>query len=64
MLQAATPTKAVLLARPLRFDPDEIRRFLDLGAPGVLCPFINTGEEARKLEACRYRPAGIRGYGP
>ena len=65
MLQAAAHTKAVLLARPLRFDPDEIRRFLDLGSPGVLCPFINTGEEARKMvEACRYPPAGIRGYGP
>ncbi len=65
MLQAAASTNAVLLARPIRFDPDEIRRFLDLGSPGVFCPFINTGQEAQKLvEACRYPPAGIRGYGP
>jgi len=65
MLQAAGQTQAVLLARPLRFDADEIRRFLDLGSPGVLCPFINTGEEAKRLvQACRYPPAGIRGYGP
>jgi 2-keto-3-deoxy-L-rhamnonate aldolase RhmA len=65
MLQAAAPTEAVLLARPLRFDADEIRRLLDLGSPGVLCPFIHTGEEARRLvEACRYPPAGIRGFGP
>jgi len=65
MLQAAAHTDAVLLARPLRLDADEIRRLLDLGSPGVLCPFINTGDEARKLvEACRYPPAGIRGYGP
>ena len=65
MLQAAAHTDAVVLARPLRLDPDEIRRFLDLGAQGILCPFINTGEEARRLvEACRYPPAGIRGYGP
>jgi len=65
MLQAATSTNAVLLARPLRFDPDEIRRFLDLGSPGIICPFINTGKEAEKLvEACRYPPAGVRGYGP
>ena len=63
MLQAAAHTDAVVLARPLRLDPDEIRRFLDLGAQGILCPFINTGEEARRLvEACRYPPAGIRGY--
>jgi 2-keto-3-deoxy-L-rhamnonate aldolase RhmA len=65
MLQAAAPSNAVLLARPLRLDPDEIRRFLDLGSPGVICPFINTGQEAKTLvEACRYPPAGIRGYGP
>jgi 4-hydroxy-2-oxoheptanedioate aldolase len=65
MLQAAEHTAAVALARPLRLDPDEIRRFLDLGSPGVLCPFINNGNDAARLvEACRYPPAGIRGYGP
>lgn len=65
MLQAAAHTQAVLLARPLRLDPDEIRRFLDLGSPGVLCPFINNGKDAQRLvESCRYPPAGIRGYGP
>ena len=65
MLQAAAHTSAVLLARPLRLDSDMIRHYLDLGSPGVLCPFINTGEEARQLvQACRYPPAGIRGYGP
>jgi 4-hydroxy-2-oxoheptanedioate aldolase len=65
MLQAAAHTQSVVLARPLRLDSDEVRRFLDLGAQGILCPFINTGEEARQLaQACRYPPAGIRGYGP
>ena len=65
MLQAAAHTDAVVLARPLRLDADEIRRFLDLGAQGILCPFLNTGEEAKQLvAACRYPPAGIRGYGP
>jgi 2-keto-3-deoxy-L-rhamnonate aldolase RhmA len=65
MLQAACHTEAVVLARPLRLDNDEIRRFLDLGAQGILCPFINTGEEAQQfVHACRYPPAGVRGYGP
>lgn len=65
MLQAATHMTAMALARPLRLDADLIRRYLDLGSPGVLCPFINNGEEARRLvAACRYPPAGIRGYGP
>jgi len=65
MLQAVLHTPAVALARPLRLDPDLIRRFMDLGSPGVMCPFINTGTEAEALvRACRYPPAGIRGYGP
>jgi 4-hydroxy-2-oxoheptanedioate aldolase len=65
MLQAATATDAIALARPLRLDADEIRRFLDLGSPGVLCPFISSGDDARLLvRACRYPPEGIRGWGP
>lgn len=65
LLQAAVATNAVALARPLKLDPDEIRRFLDFGSPGVLCPFVNTRDEAQLLvNACRYPPAGIRGWGP
>jgi 4-hydroxy-2-oxoheptanedioate aldolase len=65
MLQSAAHTPAVALARPIRLDADNIRRYLDLGSPGVLCPFINTGDEARLLvSACRYPTAGIRGWGP
>lgn len=65
MLQAAAGTSAVLLARPRKLDLDEIRLYLDTGSPGVMCPFINSGEEAARLvEFCRYPPAGIRGWGP
>ena len=65
MLQAAASTSAVLLARPRKLDLDEIRLYLDTGSPGVMCPFINSGEEAvRLVEFCRYPPAGIRGWGP
>jgi len=65
MLQAAAHTSAIVLGRPMRLDPDEIRRLLDVGVQGILCPFINTGEEARGLvQACRYPPEGIRGFGP
>jgi 2-keto-3-deoxy-L-rhamnonate aldolase RhmA len=65
MLQACVASEAVLLLRPLRLDPDEIRRYLDLGSPGVLCPFINNGEQAKLLvDACHYPPEGIRGWGP
>ena len=54
MLQAGRHTDTVVLARVLRLDPELIRLYLDLGSPGVACPFI----------ACRYPPLGIRGYGP
>lgn len=65
MLQAARATPSVLLARPTRLDRDEIRRYLEIGSPGVMCPFINRGEEATRLvEYCRYAPAGVRGWGP
>jgi 4-hydroxy-2-oxoheptanedioate aldolase len=65
MLQAAVHGDAVALVRPLRLDADEIRRYLDMGSPGVLWPFVETGEQAAALvSACRYPPAGIRGYGP
>ena len=65
MLQAGVDTGAVVLARPTRLDPDLIRLYLDLGSPGVVCPFIETGEQAQLLvDACRYPPAGVRGYGP
>jgi 2-keto-3-deoxy-L-rhamnonate aldolase RhmA len=65
MLQAGTAGDAAVLARPLRLDPDLIRFYLDLGSPGVVCPFIETREEAELLvSSCRYPPAGRRGYGP
>jgi 4-hydroxy-2-oxoheptanedioate aldolase len=65
MLQAGMAGNAVVLARPLRLDPELIRLYLDLGSPGVLCPFIETREQAQLLvSSCRYPPAGTRGYGP
>jgi len=65
MLQAAVGTPTVVLARPQKLDFDEIGRYLDIGSPGVMCPFINTGEQAARLvEMCLYPPAGRRGWGP
>lgn len=65
MLQAGVHTEAVVLVRPLRLDPRKIQLYLDLGSPGVLCPFIEDGASARALvDATRYPPDGSRGYGP
>src|SRR5437867_730028 len=49
MLQAAAHTAAVAIVRMLRLNAGEIGRTLDLGAAGVLCPFVNTPDEARAL---------------
>jgi 4-hydroxy-2-oxoheptanedioate aldolase len=40
-------------------------KILDAGSYGVICPMINTPEDAEKLvSACRYPPRGIRSFGP
>ena len=65
MLRAGASSQALVLVRVLRLDADEMRRFLDIGFPGIVCPFINSGEDARRfVSACKYPPVGIRGFGP
>jgi 4-hydroxy-2-oxoheptanedioate aldolase len=65
MLQAAAHTGAVPIVRLLRLNESEIGRMLDIGAAGILCPFINTAEEAELMVAAgRYPPAGSRSWGP
>jgi 2-keto-3-deoxy-L-rhamnonate aldolase RhmA len=42
-----------------------IKRALDIGAHGVLVPWVNTKEEAElAVKATRYAPDGLRGNGP
>jgi len=42
-----------------------VKWVLDQGVRGVVFPFVNTVEEARRaISACRYPPAGHRGYFP
>lgn len=65
MMQAALGWDVVPFVRPLIFNHDEIRRFLDIGASGLLCPFIETADDAKRLvDACRYPPRGKRGWNP
>ena len=41
----------------------DIRRALDAGASGVLVPFVNTADQARRaVAAAKYPPAGVRGF--
>ena len=46
-------------------EPGIIGKVLDGGAYGVICPMVNTREDAQKLVAyTRYPPRGVRSYGP
>jgi 2-keto-3-deoxy-L-rhamnonate aldolase RhmA len=42
-----------------------IKRALDIGAYGIVVPWINNKEQAEMaVKACRYAPKGLRGCGP
>ena len=59
-VMASTATTAIV--RPPWNDPVMVKRLLDIGAPGLLFPMIQSVEEAEKAVAStRYPPRGIRG---
>lgn len=65
LLQSMNGTKCTPIIRPAWNDPVLIKRALDIGAHGVLVPWVNSKEEAeRAVKACKYPPEGIRGWGP
>ena len=52
------------LVRVRENQPDMIKRFMDIGAHGVIVPMVNTREDAvRAVEAVKYPPVGKRGVG-
>jgi len=64
-MQGLAATPATPIVRMPKNDPDLMRPYLDMGAGGVLVPFVNTADEARLgARALRYPPQGTRGYGP
>lgn len=65
MLQAISTTDAVPVVRVPWLDAGPLMKVLDAGAYGVICPMINTREDAQKLVAwTRYAPQGTRSFGP
>jgi len=61
-LQAIEHTPAAALVRVESFERQRFHRILDLGAEGIMCPRINTPQEAqRAADAMRYQPEGVRG---
>ena len=65
ILQAIDGSGVTPIVRVPWNDPVAIKRVLDLGAMGVIVPWVNSEEEAaRAVAACKYPPRGVRGCGP
>ena len=65
MLQAVDGLGMPTLCRVPWNEPGIIMKALDAGFTGIICPMINTREEAERFAAsCRYAPAGTRSFGP
>jgi 4-hydroxy-2-oxoheptanedioate aldolase len=65
MLQAISTTDTVPVVRVPWYAPGLIMQVLDAGCYAVICPMVNTREQAEAfVGACRYPPAGYRSYGP
>lgn len=65
MLQAVSTGPSLPMVRVPWNDPAILMKLLDAGAMGVICPMINTAEDARRfVGACRYPPLGYRSFGP
>ena len=65
MLQAISTTPTVPVVRVPWLEPGILMKSLDAGAYGVICPMVNSREDAQKLVAwTHYAPRGMRSYGP
>lgn len=61
-IQAVAATPAASIVRIEHNDPPRFKRVLDLGAAGVMIPYVSSAEEAeRAVASMRYPPRGIRG---
>lgn len=65
MLQAISTTPTVPIVRVPWLEPGIVMKALDAGAYGVICPMVNTREDAQRLVAyTHYAPMGTRSFGP
>ncbi|MEM7376398.1 MAG: aldolase/citrate lyase family protein [Pseudomonadota bacterium] len=61
-LQALAASPATAIVRPQWNDAVLVKRYLDIGAEGLLFPMVQTVEEATAaVAATRYPPRGVRG---
>ena len=65
LLQAVSAGPATPLARCPSHDASTIGKLLDAGAYGIICPGVDTADQAAAfVRACRYPPRGNRSFGP
>lgn len=65
MLQAISTTPVVPVVRVPWLEPGILMRALDAGAQALICPMVNTREDAERLVAyTHYAPQGTRSFGP
>lgn len=65
MLQAMTASGITPMTRVPWNEPGIIMKLLDGGALGIICPMVNTPEDAKAfVGATRYAPEGYRSSGP
>jgi len=64
-IRAAQTTDVTPIVRPSASNsPGEIEWILDQGATGIVCPMVNTAEQARQIvQASYYAPKGLRSVG-
>lgn len=65
LFTAVSTTDTVPVVRVPWNEPGILMKVLDAGAYGVICPMVNTREDAERLVAAtRYPPLGARSFGP
>lgn len=63
MMRAIEAAGGHPMVRVAANDPVLLKRVLEIGATSIMVPLVNTAEEARAaVAACRYPPAGARGF--
>lgn len=65
MLTAISTTATVPIVRVPWLEPGIVMKSLDAGAYGIICPMVNTPDDAARLVAwTHYAPQGTRSFGP
>ena len=65
MLTAISTTSTVPVIRVPWLEPGILMKSLDAGAYGVICPMVNTRDDAARFVAyTNYAPRGTRSFGP